>query len=257
MALTLKPDPFANNIYLHPPASMHELKLRTTDYVRMEEMQTLQTKFCNDYAPSTTTPSPQPPCPDPRPRESQQPRFTRCAPLNVPRSRLLHEALQADLIRPPRKTTTPPNADMTKYCRYHRNHDHTTEECKALQDKIEELVHVGHFCCFVRRDDHLSRSHHPPRSYHRRRPQDSRDDKRPNQPANHDPQPAYTDVTPANPPLRDTINTISSGFASGGSTSSARKRDLRHIQSINHITHSHHRCRMPHHNLYGRRFSRP
>ena len=56
MALTLKPDPFANNVYLHPLASMHELKLRVADYVRMEEMQTLHTKFCNDYTPSTTTP---------------------------------------------------------------------------------------------------------------------------------------------------------------------------------------------------------
>jgi len=129
MALTVKPDPFANNVYLHPPTSMHELKLHATDYVRLEEMQTLQTKFYNDYTPSTTTPLPQPSRRDPRPRE---PCFTRYAPLNVPRSRLLDEALQADLIPPPRKTTTPPNADMTKYYRYHRNHGHTTEECKAL-----------------------------------------------------------------------------------------------------------------------------
>jgi len=146
MALTLQPDPFANNVYLHPPASMHELELRAIDYVRMEEMQTLHTKFC------TTSP-----------REPRQPRFTRYAPLTVARSCILDEALQADLIPPPRKTTIPPNADMTKYCRYHRNHGHTTEECKALQDKIEELVRADHFCRFIRRDDHSSpsRSRHP------------------------------------------------------------------------------------------------
>ncbi|XP_027905739.1 uncharacterized protein LOC114165284 [Vigna unguiculata] len=92
--------------------------------------------------------------PDPRPREPRQPRFTRYTPLNVPRSRHLNEALQADLIPPPRKTTTPPNVDMTKYCRYHRNNGHTTEECKALQGKIEELVRADHFCCFIRREDH-------------------------------------------------------------------------------------------------------
>ena len=56
MALTLKSDPFANNVYLHPPASMHELKLRVADYIRMEEMQTLHTKFCNDYTPSAAPP---------------------------------------------------------------------------------------------------------------------------------------------------------------------------------------------------------
>jgi len=41
MALTLKPGPFADNVYLQPPASMHELKLRAADYMRMEEMKTL------------------------------------------------------------------------------------------------------------------------------------------------------------------------------------------------------------------------
>ena len=56
MALTLKPGPFANNVYLHPPTSMHELKLHAADYIRMEEMQTLHTKFCNDYTSSTATP---------------------------------------------------------------------------------------------------------------------------------------------------------------------------------------------------------
>jgi len=140
---------------------MHELKLRAADYVCMEEMQTLHTKFCNDYAATTANPTPQPPRPDTRPHEPRQPRFTRYAPLTVTRSRILDEALQADLIPPPHKTTTPPNADMTKYCHYHRNHGHTTEDCKALQDKIEELVSAGHFLRFIRRDDHSSRSCHP------------------------------------------------------------------------------------------------
>jgi len=59
---------------------------------------------------------------------------------------------------------------MTKYCRYHQNHDHTTKECKALQDKIEELVRAGHFRRFIRRDDHPPRSNHLPLSDHRRLP---------------------------------------------------------------------------------------
>jgi len=32
MALTLQPGPFAKNVYLHPPSSMHELKLHAADY---------------------------------------------------------------------------------------------------------------------------------------------------------------------------------------------------------------------------------
>jgi len=52
---------------------------------------------------------------------------------------------------------------MTKYYRYHLNNGHNTEECKTLQDKIEELVRAGHFYYFIRRYDHL----HPSRYDHR------------------------------------------------------------------------------------------
>ena len=72
MALTLQPGPFANNVYL---------KLRAVDYVRMEEMQTLHTKFCNDYAATTANPTPQSPHPDTRPRKPRQPHFTIYTPL--------------------------------------------------------------------------------------------------------------------------------------------------------------------------------
>jgi len=68
---------------------------------------------------------------------------------------------------------------MTKYCRYHRNHGHTTEDYKALQDKIEELVRASHFRRFIRKDDHLSRARHLPRSDHKHPPHDSRHDRRP------------------------------------------------------------------------------
>jgi len=91
---------------------------------------------------------------------------------------------------------------MTKYCRYHRNNSHTTEECKALQDKIEELVRAGHFRRFIRRDDHSSssRSRHPPRPNHRRPPHDSHHNRHPTQPNNQEPEPSRTDITPADPP---------------------------------------------------------
>ena len=134
---------------------------------------------------------------------------------------------------------------MIKYGHYHRNHGHTIEDYKALQNKIEELLRAGHFRRFIHREDHPSRARHPPRSDHRRPPHDSRHDRHPTQPTKQDPQLARTDVTPVDPPLRSTINTISGGFASGGFTSSAKKKHLRHIQSINHITHFHHRRRMP------------
>jgi len=45
----------------------------------------------------------------------------------------------------------PPNADMSKYYKYHRNNGRT-DEWKALQDKIEELFRASHFRRFVKKD---------------------------------------------------------------------------------------------------------
>jgi len=79
MALTLKPGPFADNVYLRPPAFMHKLKLRAADYICMEEMKTLRTKFCTNYTPSTAKTDKPPSHSEPRPREPRPPRFSKYA----------------------------------------------------------------------------------------------------------------------------------------------------------------------------------
>jgi len=94
-----------------------------------------------------------------------------------------------------------------------------------LQDKIEELVRVGHFRRFVRKDEHP----HPSRSDNQHPLSSTRHDRRTSQPTHQDRQPARTNVNPADPPLCGIINTILGGFASGGSTSSARKKHLHHL----------------------------
>jgi len=63
----------------------------------------------------------------------------------------MDEALSVDLIPTPRRVMSLENADRSRKCWYHRNSGHTTKECQALKDKIEELIQDGHLCQYVER----------------------------------------------------------------------------------------------------------
>ena len=47
--------------------------------------------------------------------------------------------------------------DRSKYCDYHKDHSHDTEECIHLKEKIEELIRQGHLKNFVQGQEEKGR----------------------------------------------------------------------------------------------------
>ena len=93
--------------------------------------------------------------------------------------------------------------DNTKYCEFHRDHGHRTDDCIQLRMEIKYLIRRGYLRRFVA----------------------SEGQDQPQQP----PPPRQT-TTQHQQPLGE-IHVISGGFAGGGEYSSARKAHLRSIRS--------------------------
>ena len=93
--------------------------------------------------------------------------------------------------------------DMTKYCEFHRDHGHRTDDCIHLKNEIEFLIRRGHLRRYVAPEDRNQAPSPPP----------------------HQPAP-----TQHQQPLGE-INVISEGFFGGGESSSTRKAHLCSIRS--------------------------
>ena len=51
----------------------------------------------------------------------------------------------------------PKKRNSDKYCRYHKDHGHDTEDCFKLKIAIEKLIEAGHLAEFVN-NNRLARS---------------------------------------------------------------------------------------------------
>ncbi|XP_027922692.1 uncharacterized protein LOC114180581 [Vigna unguiculata] len=215
----LKPGPFVDSLCKKPVNNLDELRTRATKFMQMEELK----EFCN-----TTRP-------DAQEKRHHDREYT---PLVSNRARILEEALNTDIITAPRRAPTPPNADTTKHCRYHRNYGHTTEECFTLKDKIEELIQAGHLRRFVKREGGgFSSRGEREKCYEEQPRRTSGYQEREGEGTRRRAEPKKDDERDTRErPLRGVINYILGGFTRGGATTSTRKKYVRAIQSVNVVT---------------------
>ena len=97
----------------------------------------------------------------------------------------------------------PAKRDDTRYCEFHKGHEHLTDDCIQLKKEIEYLIRRGHLSRYVASEGQERVQPPPPR-----------------QPTTGQHQ----------SPLGE-IHIISGGFAGDGESSSARKAHLRSIRS--------------------------
>ncbi|GFS40353.1 hypothetical protein Acr_00g0068050 [Actinidia rufa] len=116
-------------------------------------------------------------------------------PLNAPVAQVLSEIKHEEFVKWPGKIKTDPQKrNRNKYCEFHRDHGHNTEDCFQLKEQIADLIKRGYLRKYIT-------DRPPPNSPERR----------------------YGD----NRPTAGNIQTIHGGFGSGGCSTSSRKKHAR------------------------------
>ncbi|GAV77012.1 hypothetical protein CFOL_v3_20484 [Cephalotus follicularis] len=142
------------------------------------------------------------------------PTYNHFAPLLDTRTRIL--AVEQDKVPiqwPEKLRSLAKRRNVEKYCRYHREHGHDTEECRQLKNQIEDLIRRGHLRKYVDRET----------------PQGRREQRREEAP--------HRGEEPQQKP-RGVIHTISGGVASGGDHKNARKAYGRQSLVVQQVHHS-------------------
>ena len=74
----------------------------------------------------------------------RKPKFTNFTPLIMPIEQVLVQIRDDPSLQWPKPISTPAEKrDKNKYCRFHRDHGHRTDECRHLKDQVETLIQQG------------------------------------------------------------------------------------------------------------------
>ncbi|GKV27129.1 hypothetical protein SLEP1_g36334 [Rubroshorea leprosula] len=126
-----------------------------------------------------------------------------------------------DLRRPGPMRTTAASRDHTRYCDFHQDHGHTTEQCNSLRSELESLAQKGLLNEYIQRAEQ-------PRFVREQGPQPQGVRNPPNRQGV-----GYQQTPPPLPPPARIIHMITGGLEAGGLSSKQRKLYVREAKHQN------------------------
>ncbi|XP_073152949.1 uncharacterized protein [Henckelia pumila] len=211
---------FKESIAGKPPSTLEELLERAEKYIRIEE--TIEPQYLGKRKREEEKPR------EGRKEEKrgfQGPRLQQ-VPLNARLTDILVVAEKQGLLQPPRPMKdNPKRLKSDKYCHFHKDKGHSTEDCYSLRTKIEKLIKRGYLKDFVSKSHHQQRDN---KTYEDRRNREP--------PKNHEKQGNHNGDFHENMPTGGVIVVITGGPACGDSNR-ARKTLLRNASRGNHYPH--------------------
>ncbi|XP_057975258.1 uncharacterized protein LOC131162671 [Malania oleifera] len=164
LTTALQPESFLYSLGKKPPVDMGELMIRAEKYINLEEMMDMRGsrierkrknnsrefgdsyRFVKRHQTSALHTGPK--------MRGQHNKFSTYTPLNVPHSELLMQIRKKDYISWPKPMRTPLHKrNMSKFCTFHRDHGHDTQECIQLKKEIEVLIRRGHLSKFIKKEN--------------------------------------------------------------------------------------------------------
>ncbi|KAL8135334.1 hypothetical protein AgCh_010119 [Apium graveolens] len=153
-------------------------------------------------------------------------KFTEYAKLNAPRSQILMEIEKdRDICWPKPLKVDPTKLDKSKYCRFHKDTSHDTDECRQLKDEIEFLIRKGRLSKYT--GDGGDRNNNGRKNFDDRR-RDQDDQGRSPQPRG----PVINAIFGGPLPRGSVINTIFGGPTAASSSKNSRKAYNREVMHI-------------------------
>ncbi|XP_023889751.1 uncharacterized protein LOC112001802 [Quercus suber] len=90
-----------------------------------------------------------------RRRDNKNQKTVKLTPLVMPVDKILTQIKDEHYLKWPRPLHSSPNVcDKNKYCRFHKDHGHYTEDCRDLKEQIEELIRKGKLQKFVKKGEY-------------------------------------------------------------------------------------------------------